>query len=142
MTGLTTNETSQPKVSALPDAWITRIFATMAGLYGSRFADLWAGTDLTIMKALWAGKLAGFIDRPDVIKAALAACEERETAPNLPQFLAMCRTAANASRKPAERLMLAAPNIAPEVVAERKKKLFDFASKFGKGMGRPITDEE
>lgn len=86
--------TSQPSQFALPDAWIERLFDNMAAMYGSKFADLWRGTDPEKVRAMWAEKLAGFSDKPQAIKAALAALDERPFPPTLPEFLQLCREAA------------------------------------------------
>lgn len=91
---LPTSATSQARPSALPDAWVERLFERLAALYGSRFADLWRGTDAENVKAVWAEKLAGFHDRPEVLKAALDACDDKPWPPTLPEFLGFCRNAA------------------------------------------------
>jgi len=83
-----------PSSTALPAEWIERIFALMLASYGAKFTDLWRGTDLAAVKALWAQKLAGFSDQPKAIKAALDALDERPFPPTLPEFLALCREAA------------------------------------------------
>lgn len=80
--------------SALPERWIERIFAEMSATFGSRFADLWRGTDLAQVKAHWAKKLAGFQDKPEAIKGALDSLESCPRPPDLPEFLRMCRTVA------------------------------------------------
>lgn len=86
--------TSPAKQPALPDAWVERLFDHMASLYGSKFADLWRSTDPAKVRAMWADKLAGFADKPQAIKAALDALDERPFPPTLPEFIALCRDAA------------------------------------------------
>jgi hypothetical protein len=88
------NETSQANRSALPDSWIGRIFDHMSVLYGSRFADLWRGSDLDTIRRMWAEKLAGFRSMPGAIKEALDSLDSKPYPPTLPEFLAMCREAA------------------------------------------------
>lgn len=88
------NVTSPQSLSALPESWINRLFGRLEGLYGARFHDLWKGTDLENVKAVWAEKLAGFHDRPEVLKAALGACDDKPWPPTLPEFLGFCRNAA------------------------------------------------
>lgn len=83
-----------PITSALPAEWIERIFALMLASYGTKFTDLWRGTDLAAVKAMWAEKLAGFADKPKAIKDALNALDERPFPPTLPEFLNLCREAA------------------------------------------------
>lgn len=89
--------TSTAKQPALPDAWVERLFDHMAALYGSKFADLWRSTDPAKVRAMWADKLAGFADKPQAIKAALDALDERPFPPTLPEFIALCRDAARRS---------------------------------------------
>lgn len=88
-----TNEISQANRAALPDSWIERIFKKMSVNYGSKFADLWRGTDPVDMKNEWAYKLAGFADMPKEIKEALDALDDKPYPPTLPEFLALCREA-------------------------------------------------
>ena len=78
----------------LPERWVDKLFDEMAAMYGSRFADLWAGTDLDKVKAKWAEKLVGFFDKPKAISEALRALDDKPMPPNLPEFLALCREAA------------------------------------------------
>ena len=71
MTDLSNLETSAARPFVLPDSWIVRIFDHMAAMYGSKFADLWRGTEPEKVRAMWAEKLAGFADKPKAIKLAL-----------------------------------------------------------------------
>lgn len=88
------SETSPHTPSALPDAWIERLFGRLSCLYGAKFADLWAGVDVVEVKRTWGRKLVGF--DLGVIKAAIEACEDSEKGapPTLPEFVALCRDAA------------------------------------------------
>ena len=88
------NETSPANRSALPDSWIGRVFDHMSGLYGSRFADLWRGTDPETVRRMWDEKLAGFREMPGAIKEALDSLDSKPYPPTLPEFLQMCREAA------------------------------------------------
>lgn len=93
-TSMPNHATSLPKPSALPESWVARIFEHMAGLYGSKFADLWGGSSPEKVHAVWAEKLAGFADKPHAIKAALDALDEHPFPPTLPEFVVLCRNAA------------------------------------------------
>ena len=77
----------------LDRSWIDRIFAVMSCTYGRKFADMWAGQDAEMVKAVWAEKLGGFRDRPDCIKHALDCLEGRDWPPTLPEFIGDCRRA-------------------------------------------------
>lgn len=63
-------------------------------MYGTKFADLWAGADIDRVKAKWTEKLRGFADHQGVIQKAVDALDERPNPPTLPEFLALCRDAA------------------------------------------------
>lgn len=78
----------------LPDAWVGRIFDHMTANYGTKFLDLWRGTDLALVRRHWAEKLGGFVEKPEAIKLALDALDEKPFPPTLPEFLALCREAA------------------------------------------------
>lgn len=77
----------------LPDSWIAKIFDHMSGLYGSKFADLWRGTDPATVRRMWAEKLAGFESMPKAIKEALDSLDDKPFPPTLPEFLGLCREA-------------------------------------------------
>lgn len=89
-----TSATLPARPSALPDAWIAKIFDHMSGLYGSQFADKWANSNIDSVRSLWAAKLAGFRDMPESIKEALDALDNKPYPPSLPEFLELCRDAA------------------------------------------------
>lgn len=97
---LPTNVTSQAKPSALPDAWIERLFSRFSAMYGSKFADLWRGTNIDHVKALWAEELGGYA--PDEIKRGVDACKTRDWPPTLPEFLKLCRKPIDPERAFAE----------------------------------------
>lgn len=89
------SSTSRPP---LPAHWVARIFRECQGQYGSRWLDLWRtgqvladGTDAGLQNALttWGEKLAGFSDRPELIRKALQCLPQHP--PTLPEFLALCR---------------------------------------------------
>jgi hypothetical protein len=84
--------TSEP----LPTAWIEKLFERMAALYGSKFADMWRGTDPEQVKALWSQEL-GKLSREEVAKGAQALMT-LEWPPSLPQFINLCRPKLDAQK--------------------------------------------
>lgn len=95
---MTEPSTSTPR--KLPDGWVQRIFATMQGHYGTRFLNMWKtgqvlpdGNDAGVVNAMhhWSEKLAGYADRPDVIKRVLEHLPVEP--PSLPQFVELLRHA-------------------------------------------------
>lgn len=114
------NATSQANASVLPDAWVSRLFERLEGLYGARFHDLWKGANPENVKAVWAEKLAGFHDRPEVLKAALDACDDKPWPPTLPEFLGFCR---NAAGRGEVFTALPEPRMAPEERERNAEKL-------------------
>ena len=115
------SETLPARPSALPDAWISRIFEELSGLYGSKFTAMWRETDLTNVKRVWAKRLAGFSDKPDAIRSALDSCDARGFPPTCPEFLSDCRVAA--LRIGPKVLALPEPQIDPEVAAARARQV-------------------
>lgn len=110
-------QSNQPQ-SALPDEWVVRIFEHMACTYGTRFADLWAGQEPETVRAYWGRKLGGFDG--EAIKAALDALDDRPFPPTLPEFIALCRAAAN---RRGSYVALPAPQMSREEAATRAQKL-------------------
>lgn len=94
--------TSQGNRSVLPDSWISKIFEHMAGLYGSKFSDLWSGSNLETVQRIWADKLGGFKSMPNAIKEALDALDSKPFPPTLPEFLALCREAGRRHSAPVQ----------------------------------------
>lgn len=74
--------------TALPTAWIERLFARLLTLYGRKFADQWGCVDATDLKAAWARDLADM--QPERIAMGLEACKSRPFPPTLPEFRALC----------------------------------------------------
>lgn len=83
-------ETSRPTSSeALPNAWIERLFTRLSAMYGSKFAGMWAGADVTEVKRAWATGLAGYTAQE--LAAGLEACLAMAWPPTLPEFMRACR---------------------------------------------------
>jgi hypothetical protein len=80
--------------NSLPTVWVDRIFSHLSAMYGSKFAQMWQGTNLPDVKAMWAEKLGGFGDKPEAIKQALSSFDEEPWPPTLPDFIQACRIAA------------------------------------------------
>lgn len=68
---------------------IDKLFAQMAGMYGSKFADLWAGVDAEQVKKVWVAGLAGVTGQE--IAQGIDACMSRNFPPTLPEFRNLCR---------------------------------------------------
>lgn len=71
--------------------WVDRIFARLSAMYGARFADMWAGLDLAMVKAAWSEDLGDL--SAEEITRGVTACKLRTWPPTLPEFLALCRPA-------------------------------------------------
>lgn len=76
--------------TALPSAWIDRIFERLLAMYGRKFADMWGCVDTASLKSTWAEALSDL--KPEEISRGLAACLTREWPPTLPEFRGLCRT--------------------------------------------------
>lgn len=112
----------------LQSAWIERVFAKFAALYGRTFADLWNGVPPEAVKAEWREDLAPFAGSQ--IAWAIEACKrECDVAPTLPRFLKLCQQAPRPEGAPA----LPGPKgqMSPEVkaridgVLNRKRQTLD-----------------
>lgn len=118
----------------LPETWIERIFSEMSVLYGSKFADLWAGADPKEIRAGWAKRLAGFEDHPKAIRAALDSLDERPFPPTLPEFIALCRNEAR-------RLGSEVPQLAHKPTEEERERA-EAAAKKAAAAARPTKDRD
>ena len=96
--------------------WVERIFARMSAMYGRLFAEMWAGTDLGEVKAIWADDLSPFCGTQ--IAWAMEQCKTRDLPPTLPMFRGLCQQAPRP-----EAQALPAPRVAREVAQERAMEL-------------------
>lgn len=107
----------------LPPAWVDRIFARLDGVYGGefgrKFSRVVGGRDegIEAAKATWADELGGYADSPEAIAFALDVRNLPEKAPNLVQFLGICKTA---PRKQAPQLEHKAT---PEELEEQRQRI-------------------
>lgn len=119
----------------MPAAWVDRIFAHLSAMYGARFADMWRGTDLADVKAMWASKLAGFADTPNAIKLALDSLDARLNKngeaypPNLPEFLSMCRDEARRFSPKSSAPPALTYEATPEEIAEANRRINEIGKK-------------
>ena len=86
---MTTTIASSTSTTALPEAWVERLFERMLLEYGKRFADQWAQADMDKLIAYWADELAGYSGNE--LKRGLDALSQRDWPPTLPEFKRMCR---------------------------------------------------
>lgn len=80
-----------PDGSPVPLRWVEDLFERLTAIVGSVMATVYAGADEQRVKAEWAEALAGF--SAEEVKRGLAATRTRKFAPNLPEFLHLCRPA-------------------------------------------------
>ncbi|WP_349609101.1 hypothetical protein [Cupriavidus sp. DF5525] len=78
---------------AIPESWVDSLFARMSGMYGSKFADLWRGTDLPSVRRLWGKELASL--SRDELRRGSDALLGRPFPPTLPEFVSLCRPGIN-----------------------------------------------
>lgn len=124
----------------LPPAWVDRIFSRLDGVYGGEFAGKFSrvvgGRDegIEAAKATWAEELGGFVETPDAIAWALESRNLPERAPNLVQFLGICKTA---PRKGAQQLT---HTPSAEDRAENRERIQAAAQAVKVGSGSKFTD--
>jgi hypothetical protein len=97
--------TSRENPSALPEAWIDKLFARFAVMYGKHWLELWSGIPMEAVKAGWAEDLAG--TSGEQLRRALDHCKANSKfPPTCPEFLQICRQFRDT---PAHALYLPAP---------------------------------
>jgi hypothetical protein len=80
-----------PDGTPVPTRWVEDLFARLAAIFGGSMSNVYASADPDRVKAEWAEALAGF--SAEEVKRGLAATRTRKFAPNLPEFLHLCRPA-------------------------------------------------
>ncbi len=80
---------SSTSTTALPEAWVERLFERMLLDYGRKFADQWASADMDKLIAHWSFELAGYTGAE--LKRGLDALAARDWPPTLPEFKKLCR---------------------------------------------------
>lgn len=75
----------------MPAEWVEDLFGRLQAILGTALGNVYAGADPELVKAEWAQALVGFSG--DEIRRGLAAVRTRRFAPNLPEFLLLCRPA-------------------------------------------------
>lgn len=133
--------TSQGRQSALPDAWIDRLFQRFSLMYGKDWNDKWANIPLAEVKASWAADLA--FASADQLRQALDHCKaNNKFAPSCPEFVGLCRAFAP-SRESARRLPEPRSGTMPDSVrAEIAKFLNPDRKRDAKDWAREILDME
>lgn len=126
---LPASATSPAKLSALPDAWIEKLFQKLEDFYGARWAALYGDFPRARVMATWAEELAGFAALPDCLGRAVKAQLASPHPPTLPEFIAVCR---NEARRRPVAAALPAPDVPAEVIAERRAVVAEFARRFGR----------
>ena len=90
-----TSSMSMPVLSPdgrpVPTRWVEYLFARLAAILGGSMSNVYASADPARVKAEWAEALAGF--SAEEVKRGLEATRTRKFAPNLPEFLHLCRPA-------------------------------------------------
>ena len=80
----------------ITQGWIDALFVKMLNTFGSRFADMWRGTDIDAVKATWAPELSK-LSRDEFTKG-VQALVTLEWPPTLGQFLNLCRPKLDAQK--------------------------------------------
>lgn len=76
-------------VNAVPQRWVEALFSKMSAFYGSRFADMWRGTNTNEVQKAWAIEL-GKISSSQ-LKAGVEALTAFTKPPTLPEFIEHCK---------------------------------------------------
>lgn len=73
----------------MPISWVEDLFGRLSAILGGAMANVYASADPELVKAEWAQALVGF--NREEVQRGLAACRTRKFAPNLGEFLCLCR---------------------------------------------------
>lgn len=131
------NETSQ----ALPSAWIDRLFARFAAMYGKHWFDQWASTPVEAVKAVWAEDLA--FASGEQVRRALDHCKtNNKFPPTCPEFAGLCKAFSPALDRSHQLEDLRRESVDPKVRAEIAKFLTTSKSRDPKDWARRILKEE
>lgn len=103
-------------VPAIPQRWVEALFATMASTYGARFADLWRGSEISLVKRHWGVELAKLTSAQ--MKAGRENMMALVKSPTLPEFLAHCRQARAEAAAHAPAQLEFIPKMSPEQAAQ------------------------
>lgn len=88
-----TKALSEPS-TALPSAWIERLFARLAAIYGNKFSDMWAGQSIASVRDMWAAEMSGLT--ASQIRAGLMQLRSKHPTwpPTLYEFMDLCKPSA------------------------------------------------
>ena len=86
--------TSPANQSALPEAWIEKLFQKFEDFYGAKWAAQYGSFPRNRVMRTWAEELGGFADKTRAIGRALDPQKANPIPPTLPEFLTLCREAA------------------------------------------------
>jgi hypothetical protein len=84
----TSSESLWP-VNAIPQRWVEALFSKMSAFYGSRFADMWRGSNVSEVQKAWAIELGKLSSAQ--LKAGVDALTAFSKPPTLPEFLDHCK---------------------------------------------------
>ena len=80
---------STPKLSALPEPWIAKLFDRFEAFYGDLWVTRYGGSDLAKVRRIWGEELADLSGAE--IAAGVKACRGAKFPPTLPEFRLLCR---------------------------------------------------
>lgn len=133
--------TSQPNHAELPDAWVTKLFARFAAMYGKHWLDMWGDVPIAEVKAAWAADLGRFSG--DQLRKALDHCKSQcKFPPTLPEFVGLCRSFAEIPDRSRALPDYSKAEIDPRVRAEIARFLTASEKRDPKDWARRILAEE
>lgn len=77
--------------SPIPIHWVEDLFARLSAIVGGAMSNVYASADPELVKMQWAEALKAF--NADEVKRGIASARTRKFAPNLGEFLHLCRPA-------------------------------------------------
>lgn len=98
--------------NAIPKRWVEALFSKMSAFYGSKFADMWRGTDTNEVQKAWSVELWKLSSAQ--LKSGVDNLTAFNRPPSLPEFIEHCK------RSRAEAAAQTAPRLESGVVADKE----------------------
>jgi hypothetical protein len=108
-------------ITAIPQRWVETLFGALMATYGVRFADLWRGADIAVVKRQWGIELAKLTSSQ--MKAGRDNLMALIKAPTCPEFIAHCKQSRMEAAAHEAPKLENLPRMTPEQAAEGLAKV-------------------
>jgi hypothetical protein len=117
---------------------IDRLFARFGAMYGSKFLDMWANSEMSDVKKCWSDELRIF--SVEQVGIAVGNLKVKNFPPTLPEFLQLCESAR--ALKPRVTPYIALPEVIKgdknsQYIEEAKERCLETVARLGTTFGKP-----